>query len=149
MKPKPLMVVISSHEIPPLVLAELTRYEVRQLNRRFHSVNATIEAIELLCPDRAPLVIAATLPRDWMPLFIRACRTKWTLPGVTIIRIAMRGDMWLGYFMRRTLRKDGSVHEQQWRPQGSPEDLAVQASHQQRINEQNALVARLDEMLGE
>lgn len=149
MKQKPILVFISRHEIPPAVMNDLRSYDVRQITNRAYTVDHMLESIELVCGDRAPLVIAATMPQAWVVPFIQACRVKWTLPGVTIIRVCMKGDHWLGWYARRTLSKDGRLLERPWIPQGSEADRHLQAIHRTKVQEADAPLERLDEMFGE
>lgn len=149
MKQKPILVYGSRHEIPAAVMADLRAYDVRQITHRAYTIAHMLENIELVCGDRAPLVIAATMPQAWVIPFIQTCRGKWIQPGVTIIRVCMKGDQWLGWYARRTVSKDGRLIERPWIPQGSEADRQTQAFHRARTDEQTALLERLDAMLGE
>lgn len=148
MKQKPILVYLSRHEIHPDVANDLQGYDIRQIANRLYSVPHMIEAIELVCGNRAPIVITGVMPSSWIVPFILACREKWTQPGVMIMRVAMRGDQWLGWYARRTVTKNGHLIERPWIPQGSAKDTEMQAEARARHNEQAALLERL-EGLGE
>jgi hypothetical protein len=145
-KPKPILVYLSRHQIHPAVAHDLRAYDLRQITHRAYSIAHLIEHIELVSGDRAPLVITGNMPYPWVVPFIQACRTKWTQPGVTIMRVCMDGDRWLGWYARRTLTKDGRLIERPWIPQGSDRDAALQAQHRARHDEQAALLTRLEEL---
>lgn len=146
MKQKPILVYLSRHEMHPAVARDLQAYDVRQIIHRAYTITHMIDNIELVCGDRAPLVIAATMPQAWVIPFIQTCRGKWVQPGVTIIRVCMKGDRWLGWYARRTVSRDGRLIEREWIPQGSAKDAALQAQHRARHDEQVALLERLEEL---
>jgi hypothetical protein len=146
MKQKPLLVYLSRHEIHPGVAADLATYEIRHIDRRFYSPEHAIEMIELVCGDRPPLVVIATLPQAWIVPFIQAVREKWATPGVTVARAVMFGDEWRGYFVRRTTTKNGELREHGWTPQGCDRDRQQRARIHAHLEDTAALVKRLEDL---
>jgi hypothetical protein len=145
-KRKPILVLISSHEIHPGIAADLFVYDVRHISRRFYNIPQIFENIDLVCGGEQPNVIMATLPKHWVVPFIQTVRQKWALPGVTITRPVMVGDKWLGRYEKRYVDKAGILHHSAWVPQGSERDKKQQAVNREQQESYRTLLSRLEDL---